>query len=468
MNRKAVFLSTFVAVLVLADLACGTSPTVTQTPPPATQAVTQPPPLATQAVTQPPTATSELTIASTFAFTDEWGEYHVVGELQNGTDRVLSSIELTIEIKDASGNSLLKDDNSNVVPSLTFQPLLYTLAPGEASPFEYYLSVDAGQPATYNVTITGQQTGQADRANVTVENDQLVDDGQGTLYLSGELVNLSSQWAHINTLAGAALDNNDVVMSTDWTSTYTTELAPTGDQEERDRTPFVISFPSPSGVEAAQWVIYVDADVVDAPTEYPIQSELPNNYFDSWGDFHIVALLTNTGSDNLNTIVVAGLYADDNTVLDADWSFVPIVLSPGESVPVDISAFSSVNYSDTQAGRVSTFTVQTDPYSTYPSTYEVVALTTKNDQVQKNSDSWTITGDVTNTSSQKLSSETVIVAIYDGQGKLVATDYTYISPTGDSIASGETNSYEVTIYLDPDVDATDFTFQTIVQGDVTQ
>jgi hypothetical protein len=212
----------------------------------------------------------------------------------------------------------------------------------------------------------------------------------------------------------------------------------------------------------------VDADVIDAPTEYPIQIELSNTYFDSWGDFHIVALLTNTGSDNLKTIVVAGLYADDNTVLDADWSFAPIVLGPGASVPVDIYSFSSVNYSDTQAGRVSTFTVRTDPYSTYPATNEVVALTTKNDQVQKNSDSWTITGDVTNTSSQKLSGETVVVAIYDGQGKLVATDYTYISPTGDSITSDETNSYEVTIYLDPNVDATGFTFKTIAQGDVTQ
>jgi len=467
MKRKTFLISTFIAVLILAVLACGISPTVTQTPSPITQVFTQPPPPATQAVTQPPAATGELAITSTFAFTDEWDEYHVVGELQNGTDRVLSSIELTIEIKDASGNSLLKDDNDNFVPTLTFQPLLYTLAPGEASPFEYYLGADAGQPATYNITITGQQTGQADRANLTIENDQLVDDGQGILYLSGELVNLGSQWAHINTLAGAALDNKDAVVSTDWTSTYTTELAPTGDQAERDRTPFVISFPSPSGVEVSQWVTYVDADVIDAPTEYPIQIELLNNYFDSWGDFHLVATLTNTGTDNLHTIVVTGLYADDNTVLDADWSFAPIVLSPGESVPVDIHSFSSVNNSDTQAGRVSAYTVQTDPYSTYPSMYEVFALTTKNDQVQKDSDSWTITGDVTNNSSQKLSSETVIVAIYD-DGNLVATDYTYISPTGESIASGETNSYEVTIYLDPNVDASDFTFQTIVQGDVTQ
>jgi hypothetical protein len=464
MKRHTIFVSTFVAVLVLAVLACGVGPTVTPTPPPATQA----PPPATQAPTQPPAATGELTVTNTFAFTDQWGDYHVAGELQNGTDRVLASIELTIEIKDASGNSLLKDDNDNIVPSLTFQPMLYTLAPGEASPFEYYVSSDAGQPSAYNVTITGQQTGQVNRANLTVENAQLVDDGQGTLYLSGELVNQGNQWAHVNTLAGAALDSNDKVLSTDWTSTYTTELAPAGDQAERDRTPFVISFSTPPGVELAQWATYMDAEVIDAPTEYPIQVELANNYFDGYKDFHIVATLTNTGTDNLHTLVVAGLYADDNTVLDADWQFVPIIIAPGESVPVDIHSFSSVNFSDTQAGRVSTFTVQTDPYSTYPATYEVVALTTKNDQVQKESGSWTITGDVTNTSSQKLSSETVVVAIYDGQGNLAATDYTYISPTGDSIASGETNSYEVTIYLDPNVDTTNFMFKTIVQGDVTQ
>jgi hypothetical protein len=204
-----------------------------------------------------------------------------------------------------------------------------------------------------------------------------------------------------------------------------------------------------------------------SPDDYPIQVDLPNNYFDSWGDFHVIALLTNNSNESLSTLVVAGLYAQDNTVLDADWAFAPIVLGPGESVPVDISSFSSVNYNDAQAERVDTFTVQVDPYSTYPATYDIVELTTTNDQVQEDNDSVTFTGEVTNTSTQNLSSETVVVVILDGQDNVVATGYDYIYPTGDNISPGDTYDYEVTIYLDPDVDTSDFTFMTIVQGDVS-
>jgi len=420
MNRKSIIITMVISVLVLAVLACGGGTAITQTPPPATQPPTQQP---TLPPTQPPTVTGELIINSTFAFTDEWGEYHVVGEVQNGTERVLTSIELTIEIRDASGNSLLKDDNDNVVPTKTFHPELYTLAPGESSSFEYNISSDTGTPANYNVTITGQQTGDANRGNLSVENAQLVDDSLGTMYLTGELVNKSSKWVHINNLAGAAVDSNNTVLSTDWTVTYTTELAPTGDQADRDRTPFVISFPTPSNAEVKQWATYVDADLIDEPTDYAIKVELPNNYFDGYNDFHVIALLTNNSNENLNTLVVAGLYAQDNTVLDADWSFAPIILGPGESLPIDISSFSSVNYSDIQAGRVDTFTVQVDPYSTYPAMYDIVALASKNEQVQKESDSWTINGEVTNTSSQRLNNETVVAAIYDGQGNLVVTGY---------------------------------------------
>jgi hypothetical protein len=414
----------------------------------------------------PLVSSNEVDIVSTFAFTDQWGWYNVAGEIRNNTDTVLTSIELTIEIRDASGISLLKDDNGGAVESLAFSPLLYTLVPGQYAPFSYSFDTSAGTPASYAVAVTGHTTGQADRADVIVENAEMVDDGSGTFTLSGVLVNQSSGWAHINSLAGAGLDANSQVLTADWTATYATELAPAGDASGRDRTPFSVEFPVPVDAAATGWAVYTDADIVDAPTDYALAVNITNRYFDGWDSYHVVGTLTNNSPERLHTLIVGGLYAGDGTALDAAWSFIPVFVEPGATIPFDMSSFGSVNWSTKQASRVDSATVQVDPWSTYSSSWEVVALTASNEQVVKDGADWTFVGSVTNNSGQALSGATVIVAVYDAQGNLVATSYSYISPDGDAIANGQTSAYEVGIYLDPAADTTGYTTQTIVQGDV--
>ncbi|KAF0107935.1 MAG: hypothetical protein FD146_1233 [Anaerolineaceae bacterium] len=414
----------------------------------------------------PPVSSNELDIVSAFAFTDQWGWYNVAGEIQNNTGAALTSIELTIEIRDASGNSLLKDDNGGAVESLKFSPLLYTLAPGQYAPFSYSFDTSVGIPASYNVTVTGHTTGQADRADIIVENAEMVDDGGGMFYLSGVLVNQGSGWAHINSLAGAGLDSNSQVLTADWTATYTTELAPAGDASGRDRTPFSVGFPVPVGAEVTGWAVYTDADVVDAPTDYALAVNITNRYFDGWNSYHVVGTVTNNSPERLHTLLVGGLYAGDGTTLDATWSFIPVFIEPGATIPFDMSSFGSVNWSTKQASRVDRATVQVDPWSTYPSSWEVVALAASNEQVVKNGADWTFIGSVTNNSGQALSGETVIVAVHDAQGNLVASSYSYVTPDGDAIANGQTSAYEVSVYLDPAADTAGYTTQTIVQGDV--
>jgi hypothetical protein len=459
MKPKLLYL-TFVVFLTLTMLACGTVTVVTQ-PTATQQAATQPP------ATQPPAALSgKLEITSTNAFTEKNSTYHVVGEVKNGTDKTLTDIELTIEIKDASGNSLLKDDSGNVIPSQTLSTLLSTLAPGEASPFAFSYDTTNGTPASFKVSITGQQTGQADRATLNVENAQLYDDKNGTLYLSGELVNTSSKWAYIHSVAGAALDSNSNVLSADWSVDYTTELAPTGDSAGRDRTPFLVYFPTPGSSTVTDWVVYSDADVTDAPTDYSLVLNVTNHYFDQFNSFHIVGTVTNNSTQTIHTLAVAGLYAADKKVLDASYEFIQLNVEPEKSVPFDFSGFSSVNYNPEQAAKLDSYTVQYDPWSTYPPVSSYVTLTTTGDQIQKDGANWTVTGNVTNTSSQALSSETVVVTVLDAKNKVVAMGYTYVSPTGDSITTGEKTNYSVGIYLDPKVDASGYTIVTNVQGDV--
>jgi len=118
---------------------------------------------------------AELLIASTNGFVDSHGTYHLVGEINNNTSTVLSSIELTIELKDASGNSLLKDENGNSSPNTKIYPLLYSLAPATSSPFDYTYDTVNGIPASYKVTISNQRTGSANPAHLNSENIQLMD-----------------------------------------------------------------------------------------------------------------------------------------------------------------------------------------------------------------------------------------------------------------------------------------------------
>jgi hypothetical protein len=476
MKQKQVF-AIFAAVgaLALAALACGGgSAAPTETPPPLAIPTKAPAPTATKASkpTEEPkptqaAATGEFAVLNQYGYKDQSGYFHVVGEIKNGTDKAVTDIELTIEIKDASGTTLLKDNSDNPADSLTFSPLLSTLDAGEVSPFDYYISSDAGEPDKFNVTITGQHTGQAQRADLNVENDQVVSDGSGDLYITGELVNASDKPAEVHGLAGAMLDDNGNVVGANSYGPITYYLDPAGATGGTDRTPFRVRIDDPGSV-ATKYRMYWDADTVDPAVFYDVQNNIQNNYFDTDHTYHLVGELTNKSQDALSISLVAGLYGSDHKVLDADTLTAPFDLAPGESVPYSFEGFSVVNNIKDQADALDTYTVQTDAYWTSPSSTEVVSLETAHDDGKTDGNQvWTFTGEVTNTSDKALSRLIVVVGIYDGD-KLVAANWTSVDPPEgkDSIASGETNSYKVTVNLDPNVDGSKFKYKTFVQGNV--
>ena len=412
----------------------------------------------------PANQSEELVIASTNSFVDKNGTYRVVGNVVNYGSAVVNSIQLIVEIKDASGYSLLLDENGGTTDNTSIYPMLYTLAPGEASPFAFSYQTSNGTPASYNVTIAGYQTGSANRAALQWEKVQIVDDGSGWYHLTGVLVNMGSQWAHVNSLAGAVLDDSNNVLSTDWTSTYTTELAPAGDTLGRNRTPFEVNFPNPGG--STQWKLFWDADVIDNVTDYPIDVIVTSVYFDQYGSAHLIGWITNNSNQSLDSLVVGGLYSADGTVLDSSYAFVPVPIKPGAAAPFSISSFGSVNYNPSQASLVTTSSAQFDSWFTSPSSSEFVDLTATGETMRKDAATWTFSGNFINTSGRDLSYATVVVMVMDIQNKLIAMEYASISPTGQAIVSGETNPYSVTVYLDPAADATGFSTTTVVVGDV--
>jgi hypothetical protein len=246
-----------------------------------------------------------------------------------------------------------------------------------------------------------------------MENVQLVDDGSGWYYLTGELVNTGSQWAHINSLAGAVLDDSNSVLSADWTDTFTTELAPAGDATGRDRTPFEINFPNPGG--GTQWQLFTDVNVTANVTDYPMVLTLTNGYVDQYGSFHVVGWITNNSGQPLDTMVVAGLYSADGMVLDSGYAFVPVPVKPGAAAPFNISSFSGVNNRSDKTSLVSTYSTQFDTWFTSPVSYDFVDLSADGETVQKDGATWTFSGSVTNTSDKSLTGVTVVAMVMDTQ-----------------------------------------------------
>ncbi len=466
-----------IVVLALAALACGGGAAPTQAPqptdkPPATDA---PKPTVVPKATEAPKATDapteavtagELAVVNSYGYVDSFDYVHIVGELLNDSSKPVADIELTIEVRDKDGKTLLKGDDGNPTDSVTTSPFLYTVGPGEYTPFDYYFDPDGAEADEFTVTITGQETGDINRVDLNVENTQMVSDDSGNLYITGELVNASDVNAKVNNIAAAALDQDQNVVAANGYGAMSYILAPAGDDSGNDRTPFRIRLDDPGSDVVNDYVIYIfDADEADSFDAYDVDVEILTGYFDSFDSFHLIGTVTNNSDTLLNIGLVAGLYADDNTVLDADTLSTAIYVAPGETVPWDFQYFSNVNGNRDQADLIDSYTVQVDPYWTYETSYEVVALETTNDDNSDQGDGqWKFMGDVVNSSGKELSSMTVLITIWDKDDNIVGMTSTYISPEGDSFKDGDKGSFETYLYLDPNADSSEYTFTSIAQG----
>jgi hypothetical protein len=322
-------------------------------------------------------------------------------------------------------------------------------------------------PATYTVTVGTYDVAQTTRAELTYENIHTAEDGLDTYYLSGELVNQSDQWVLVNGLAGGLLDTAGTVISAEWTGTYTTLLAPAGNPAGRDRTPFAVSFLSPK-TTPDKWSLWWDAEVATDVTDYDLKVQVAYSYFDEYEGLHLVGTVTNNATVALTSLVVAGLYDAEGTCLDADYSFLPLSIQPGQSVPFDISYFSNVNYNPDEAALVDTYTVQVDPWNTYEPYYNTAIIQSESEMISQDGNNWTVTGSFINTTERNVSSVTVVTSVYDSQGSLVGTNYTYVYPEGEFFAPGDSSTYELYLSLDPDADKSGYTTQTTLVADLSE
>lgn len=406
----------------------------------------------------------DVVVTDVFGYQDTGGffsYYHLVGNIYNGTDTAVTHVELTISIKDASGQTLLKDDADNPVETVVINPLLWTLQPGQSAPFAYLLNMEEGKPETYEAKVANFIPTDAKEVKVEVQNDQMVKGDDGTVYIVGELVNLGETAVELNTMAGAALDSDRHVVAANSYAAMAGYLAPAGDASGNDRTAFRISMSGPAPT-AKSGAVYIDAEPVRTEKAPDLELSAPSFYLDEAGYTHVVGSVTNKADEAVEVLILAGLYAADGTVLDADSAYLPYALEPGQSVPYHFNHFSGVDNVLGQSDKLDQAKVRV--VSALANNYEHVSLESRNTTQEQMGGNWHFSGEAVNNSGQRLSWATVVVAVYDQQGQLLATSDTDIYGENSIIEPQEATAYQLDLDMPAGIDPAKITVKTYVQG----
>jgi len=481
MYKNKISILVFVLLLAISLMACsigGSKATVVPTSPPKATEVPAKVPTQSVATTESPTQeipTAEpitqggadgLEVINPIFYQDAYDGYHVVGLVKNNSNWPVSAVELTLEARNADGVSLLKDNNDAAVDTTIFYPRLLNLFPGESTPFDYSFDIENDTLASIHVTATNSYAAKTTRVEASVVKTEFLNAGSGEYFITGEVVNNSSTPMYLNDMAGAVLDDSGNVVANDWSFSHSYFLAPAGDEGGMDRTPFLISLSGPDDSDYKDFQVFLDAVVADEMVIPDLDIQLTNAYFDEYNDFHVVGTVENRGLETYAPDLVTGLYDVSGVVLDVSSVGSAFFIEPGKTVPFDAHYFSIVGWNDDTAIRVDNYTVQMDPDWTIAAVInEVVSLNTVNLTESVNGNTWEFSGEVTNDSTRELGRFNLMIAAYDGD-TLVAIGESTCFPQDGGYAPGDVESFNITIYLSPDMDASTLTYKVILQGEV--
>jgi hypothetical protein len=440
-----------VLVLVAGMLACNISaaePTAAPTPttipviptdvPEATDA---PEPTAELTATEPAATegtgeVAPIEIVQVNGFLDTFDSWNIVGLVRNNTDRIVDSIEIEVELFDASGNSLYV--------STTFVDL-FSIAPGEITTFSHTVFEEVTGADTFVATVIGNSTTEIERAYPDVTNTSMVHDDSGDTHITGELVNNTDQPIQINSLSGATFDVDGQVLTAGGYSVSIRYLNP------GETGPFRISLTgADTGTSTIDsFVVYTDAGFTDPLGPFGLTISDAFDYVDTFDGLHLVGEVTNDGDLTLNVNLIAAIYAADGTVLDASDISLPInALPPGETLPYDFDFWGPINDTTGLLGQADRYTIQVDAYWTWETTTELIVLTTQNDVNEFDDFGGEFTGQVVNDSGGAISNITIVVYLRDlATGQVVASGYDFIF---DELADAATGDY--TVFVDVPAD----------------
>ncbi len=474
-TKRNIGLMICAAVLIMSILACGGSPATptnpppppaTNTPVPPPPTATQPPvvePTATEAVAVEPTATEETTtggdertpgqinILKVASFKDSFDDWNIIGLVANDTDRIVEDIQIEVEIFDASNVSIYKNTDSVTLD-------LYTVGPGEITPFHLWVTDDLPGADTFVATVIGNNVSSAERGLAEIgEITQLVDE-YDTVYLIGEVTNTDSQPILVSGIAAATFDAAGEMIAAASESVSLHYLDP------GESGPFRINLTGAEGSSAdvTDFEIYTDIQIYSEQPSYDISGlDDMYDYMDGYDNIHLVGEFLNNEAKALNISAIAAIYDADGKILDACSGSVAFYPASGEKVPFDCDSWGPLNWIDGTYDTADTYVIFIDRYWTWEAFSEEITLTSSEDEASYDGDQGTFTGKAVNNSAGKVDSATVVIAIYDSSGKLIATDWDWIF---DEIDVNGTADYEVYVSLPPDFVKENATIVVIVKG----
>jgi hypothetical protein len=344
-----------------------------------------------------------------------------------------------IQLWDASGKVLYTD---------TTNPALHTLAPGESSPFTLYTYEALSGVQIIGATIVSSSTTTVERAQVDFFGVTLWYDATfNDLYISGNVTNNSESPVEVNGLAASLHEASGALASANAAYPFLYYLEPGLSAPFR----VMLDVPVDEGASLTDYILYADAEVTgEAELLNLVTSQEHYGYLDAYDKFHLVGLLTNNTEAYLNVRLVAGIFDDAGDCIDAAALYLPIAVSPGESMPYDFDLWGALDSSPEAYQTATQFEIYIDWYSSSEAYLTPAPITTQDDTSSFDGYSTTFSGNVLNNAGRRLDSAAVIVSLFDqASGELIATDYTYVSGP---IEDGGTVPYAVYLYPQADFD----------------
>jgi hypothetical protein len=346
-----------------------------------------------------PSPAPSVSVVSSSAYDNGYGDLHIVGEVINNTPDNVTLVRVTATLHN-SGGDILRSSYSHV--------LIDILAPSQKGPFKIYFSDYPPEYTTYRLSIDNSTTTESAKRGVSVLSSSTWPSSFGSLYTAGEVQNGTSGNIEFVKVVATYYDAASTVTNVDYTYSEIGVLGP------GQKGPFKIST---SQRPYNSYTFSVEFDSTALPAKTGVSVLNSDTWVSGYGSLYTVGEAQNDTSGNLRSVKVVGTYYDAaGAVTNVDYAYALIsVLGPGQKGPFKISA-ADLPYD------FYTFSIDYSPTTDLPPSGTSV----------KNLDIWTefgstqFTGEVQNDSGNNIRFVEVIATSYDNAGTVADVNSTYL------------------------------------------